>query len=298
VEDVSLEIGRGELLCLVGESGSGKSMTALALMGLLPERARIVSGKIHLEGRNLANLPEKEMRKLRGPAIGMVFQEPMTALDPLMKVGRQVAEAMTARGAGRAGSLKRALGLLEEVGIRDPARVSDSYPHQLSGGLRQRALIAAALACEPSLLIADEPTTALDATVSLQILGLIDKLRSSRGMGVLLITHDFGVVREVATRVAVIYAGAIVEEGPSIEILDASAHPYTRALIEALPGRSGTMPGAMLSTIPGHVPEPSRGYTGCRFGPRCAHAVPGCRDTVPVTVVNGGRRVACIRPIA
>ena len=236
VEDVSFGVQPGEILCIVGESGSGKSVSAGAIMGLLPKALRPKAGRIMFEGRDLLTAGAAELRGLRGARLGMIFQEPMTALNPLMRVGDQVAEVMQVHGrpVGR-----RVTELLEAVHLPDPARVLRSYPHRLSGGQRQRVMIAMALALEPAILIADEPTTALDVTTQMQILRLIREVQERRGTGVLFITHDFGVVAEIADRVAVMQRGRIVEQGPAAQVLNAPEHPYTRALIAAVPHGAG-----------------------------------------------------------
>ncbi|MFA6034047.1 MAG: ABC transporter ATP-binding protein [Myxococcota bacterium] len=297
VRGLRLRVERSETLCLVGESGSGKSLTALAVMGLLPPVCRVAAGSIRLDGTELIPLPQDTMRSIRGRRMAMVFQEPMTALNPLFTVGNQVAEAMTAHGVKAKVAAARAIDLLSETGVHDPARVAASFPHQLSGGLRQRAVIAMALANSPSLLLADEPTTALDVTVAAKILALMVNLKKSRGMGVLLITHDFGVVAAVADRVAVMYAGQVVEAGDKAAILEAPRHPYTRALIDALPGRAGIARGSMLKSIPGTVPDLSLVGAGCRFAPRCRFAAPECVAAEPPPVEAAGRMYRCIRPL-
>jgi ABC-type glutathione transport system ATPase component len=236
VEDVSFTLDAGEILCIVGESGSGKSVSAGAIMGLLPPALKVLGGGIEFEGRDVLGLKPTEMRLLRGSRIGMIFQEPMTALNPLMRVGDQIAEVLKVHGV--AGSTKRVQELIEAVQLPDPDRIARSYPHLLSGGQRQRVMIAMALALEPAVLIADEPTTALDVTTQMQILGLIKEIQSRRGMGVLFITHDFGVVAEIADRVAVMQRGRIVESGPAKQVLNRPRHDYTKALIAAVPHRA------------------------------------------------------------
>jgi ABC-type dipeptide/oligopeptide/nickel transport system ATPase component len=237
VDDVSFSVGAGQTLGLVGESGSGKSMTALAIMGLLPSQGRVTSGTIAFQGRNLLTLPESEMRAIRGAGISMIFQEPMTALNPVMRIGDQVAEALVVHGvaAGRA-AMDRAVELLDIVRITDAARRAREYPHQLSGGMRQRVVIAIALACKPPLVIADEPTTALDVTIQAQILDLLRDLKTRLNLSLLLITHDFGVIAEMADDVAVMLKGRLVEQGPVREILRRPQHEYTRRLLAAIPG--------------------------------------------------------------
>jgi peptide/nickel transport system ATP-binding protein len=283
VDAVDLQLGRGETLALLGESGCGKSMTALSVARLLPDAAEVVAGAVVLDGRDLLELPEKAMRAVRGARIGMIFQEPMLSLNPVMRIGTQVEEAlhrhrrMTAR-AGRA----RALELLQSVGIPDAVRALDAYPFQLSGGMRQRVMIALALACDPELLIGDEPTTALDVTIQAQVLDLLCGLQRSRGMAMLLITHDLGVVAEAAQRVAVMYAGEIVEVARVEAFLRGPAHPYSRKLFDSLPGRGRR--DAPLAVIRGAVPALDKTFTGCRFVDRCDHAFEPCRAAPPPLV--------------
>jgi len=243
VDDVSLQIAAGETLGLVGESGSGKSVTAFSILRLLPPAGRIAGGRVLFDGRDLLALPEREMRRIRGARIALIFQEPMTALNPVMRVGDQIAEALTVHGtATRREAWERAVELLDAVHMPDARRRVRDYPHQLSGGMRQRVMIAIALACHPPLVIADEPTTALDVTIQAQVLDLLRELRARYNLALLLITHDFGVIAEMADRVAVMYRGALVEEGPVRQILRAPAHEYTRTLLAAVPGM-GSEPG-------------------------------------------------------
>jgi peptide/nickel transport system ATP-binding protein len=267
-------------------------MTALALMGLLPDGA-IVSGALRFEGRDLARLGEAEMRKLRGDRIAMIFQEPMTALNPLHPIGRQVAEPLRQhKGMGRRAARAEAEALLERVGIEDAASRLDLYPHQLSGGQRQRVMIAAALACGPELLIADEPTTALDVSVQAQILDLLMDLVEERGMGLLLISHDLGIIAETCERALVLYGGLVVESGPIAALIEAPAHPYTRGLLAALPQAGG----GRLTPIPGSVPQPGALPPGCPFAPRCAIAIARClTDRPPFETLSPGHRAACHR---
>jgi ABC-type dipeptide/oligopeptide/nickel transport system ATPase component len=244
VDDVSFQIGRGETLGLVGESGSGKSVTALSILRLLQPPGRIAAGRVIFEGRDLLSLPEREMRRVRGARISLIFQEPMTALNPVMRVGDQVAEALTVHDrASRTGARRQAVELFEAVRIPDAARRVRDYPHQLSGGLRQRVMIAIALACRPPLVIADEPTTALDVTIQAQVLELLRELRARFDLSLLLITHDFGVIAEMADRVAVMFRGRLVEQGPVRDILRRPSNEYTRGLLEAVPGRAGRRTG-------------------------------------------------------
>jgi len=299
LHDVSLHIDRGETLALVGESGSGKSVTAYSIMGLLPRRtARIAGGQALFDGTDLLALDARAMQDIRGNRIAMIFQEPMSALNPVMRIGDQIAEAIRLhRQVTRAQAAERAVGLLEQVRMPSPAARAGDYPHQLSGGMRQRAMIAIALACEPDLLIADEPTTALDVTTQAQILALLKRLQAETGMAMLLITHDLGVVAETADRAAVMYAGRIVEHGDVGGLLSHPTHPYTAGLlaslaIEALP------PGARLPEIPGTVPPLSAMPPGCAFAPRCAHALPRCRTEIPTLRSEGGRQTACHAPLS
>jgi peptide/nickel transport system ATP-binding protein len=290
VDGVDLEIRAGECFALVGESGCGKSMTALSVMRLLPEVARIAAGEVRLDGQDLLALPEAAMRAVRGKRVAMIFQEPSTALNPVLTVGRQVTEVLERHGAARGGAARRrAIELLEAVGIPDAARRYDAYPFQLSGGLRQRAMIAAALAVDPEVLVADEPTTALDVTIQAQILDLLKKLQAERGMALLLITHDLGIVAQMATRVAVMYAGEIVEVAARDEFLRAPQHPYSQKLFEALPGRGGE-----LAVIRGQVPPLTSRFSGCRFAERCEQAFERCRGEIPMLKdPGGGQLVRC-----
>ncbi|MGX1499984.1 peptide/nickel transport system ATP-binding protein [Labrenzia sp. MBR-25] len=294
VDGLSLRLGRGETLGIVGESGCGKSITSFSIMRLLPSFANIASGEILFQGRNLLDLNEREMRKIRGKDIAMIFQEPMTSLNPLITVGGQIAEVIRLHeGVGRSEAWRRAGEMLERVHVPDPFRRLDDFPHQFSGGMRQRAMIAIALACEPSLLIADEPTTALDVTIQAQILGLIGDLQKQTGTSVLLITHDLGVVAESCKRVMVMYAGRNVEEAEVSELFDAPAHPYTRALMKARP--SAESRGHRLAEIPGRVPNMKEPIAGCAFAPRCPFSTERCRTERPLprSIANPGHRVAC-----
>jgi peptide/nickel transport system ATP-binding protein len=291
VDGVSFHVAAGETYALLGESGSGKSMTALSLMRLLPDGGRIVSGAVHLAGEDLLALPERDMRRVRGGGMAMIFQEPMLALNPVIRVGAQIIEALALHQhlAGQA-ARDAARALLEAVGVPDASRRLDSYPFELSGGLRQRAMIAMALAGQPKLLIADEPTTALDVTIQAQVLEVLRHLREERQMGMLLITHDLGVVAENADRVGVMYAGELVEEGARDAFFTAPQHPYSRMLFEALP-RPGD--GGQLVTIPGQVPKLDDTLVGCRFAPRCPHAFGRCRVESPDWQERDGQRVRC-----
>jgi oligopeptide/dipeptide ABC transporter ATP-binding protein len=282
LEDVSFAIAPGETLGLVGESGCGKSVTALSIMRLLPEPpARIASGRIVFDGTDLLDLDAERLRSIRGDRIAMIFQEPMTSLNPVFTIGDQIGESLIVhRGASRAAARAEAARLLDLVGIPAAASRLDRYPHELSGGQRQRAMIAIALACKPRLLIADEPTTALDVTVQAQILDLIARLRRELGMAVLLITHDLGVVAEFCDRVAVMYAGRIVEEAPATALFAAPGHRYTEALLRSMPAANA--PGRDLPSIPGSVPPPAARGAGCVFAPRCGFATPRCRAALPL----------------
>ena len=295
IEDVSLTIGRGEIVGLVGESGSGKSVTALAVMRLLAPTARVDAGAVHLGERDLAKLSSDELLRVRGAEMAMVFQEPMTSLNPLFRAGFQIGETLQAHlGLSRAEAHARAITLMRAVGIPAPEQRVDDYPHQLSGGMRQRVMIAMAMACSPKVLLADEPTTALDVTIQAQILALVRRLRDDTGMGVLLITHDLGVVAGMANRVVVMYAGLVMEEAPVRALYAAPLHPYTRLLLKSIP-RIG-IKAARLHQIAGTTPPPSRFPAGCRFHPRCPDAIDQCRSQLPpLETLADGRRVRCWR---
>ncbi|MBI3706748.1 MAG: ABC transporter ATP-binding protein [Proteobacteria bacterium] len=294
ISGIEFDVSAGEMLGIVGESGSGKSLTALSLLRLLGPGLRIAAGEILFNGRDLATLPERDLLGVRGGEIGMIFQEPMTSLNPLMRIGDQIVESLVAhRGADRTTALAEARRLLDRVGIADSAARVLAYPHELSGGMRQRTMIAMALICRPRLLIADEPTTALDVTIQAQILALLDELRRELGMAVILITHDLGVIAEYADRVAVMYAGRVVETAAAPELFARPRHPYTRALIRSMPDIGASV--ERLESIPGTVPHPGDMPTGCRFHPRCTDAVPACaaRDPMPI-VVGPQAQVSCI----
>ena len=275
VEGVSFEIARGETVGLVGESGCGKSITALSIMGLLKSPLGLAGGSIRLTGREIQNLPAAELRALRGKRIAMIFQEPMTALNPLKPVGRQIAEMFVLhQGAGWAEAERKAVDALTQVKVPAPARRAKDYPHQLSGGMRQRVMIAIALACEPDLLIADEPTTALDVTVQAEIVDLMKELCAARGTAILMISHDLGLVTDICSRVCVMYAGRIVETGPASEVFAHPRHRYIVALVRTMPAINP--PGALLPAIPGQVPAPGARGEGCSFAPRCDAPVAAC----------------------
>src|SRR5881296_1421260 len=298
VDDVSFYINRGELLGLVGESGCGKSMTALSIMRLVPPPGKIVSDEILFEGRNLLTLSNAEMRDVRGNDIAMIFQDPMTSLNPVFTVGEQIIEALRLhRGLSRKEARKAAIKAMHEVAITDPDLRVDDYPHQLSGGMRQRVMIAMALACDPKLLIADEPTTALDVTIQAQILDLLDNLRKTRQLAVLLITHDLGVVAEVADRVAVMYTGKIVEESPVNELFAKPKHPYTEGLLRSVPKLTAkdVAKAERLQTIEGTVPKPTNLPPGCHFEPRCPYRMPRCKEgEIPLYPVGVAVMVRCV----
>ena len=293
VDGVSFGLDRGRTLALVGESGCGKSLTSLALLRLLPAPGRIEDGStIRLGDTDVLELRGEALRKIRGRRIGMVFQDPMTSLNPVFTVGQQIAEGVRAHfDVSRAEARRRALRLLEEVGIPDPDRRLDAYPHQLSGGMRQRVMIAIALSAEPEILIADEPTTALDVTVQAQILEVLDRLRESHGMAVLLITHDLGIVAGRADRVAVMYAGQIVEEAPVASLFARPSHPYTQGLFASVPRITG--PVERLSPIRGSVPPPGAWPSGCRFRPRCPKAFDRSETMPPLLQVDTDHRMRC-----
>ncbi|MBM3650869.1 MAG: ABC transporter ATP-binding protein [Alphaproteobacteria bacterium] len=295
VDGLSLTVGAGETVALVGESGCGKSLTALSIMRLLPDPpARIVGGSVALNGRDIVALSEEAMLDVRGKEIGMIFQDPMSSLNPVTSVERQIAEVLAAHtDLDRSAARARALELLELVGMPDAARRLDAYPHQLSGGMCQRVMIAMAIACSPSVLIADEPTTALDVTVQAQVLSLLKRLQAEAGMAMIFITHDLGVVAETADRVAVMYAGRKVEEAPVDELFEAPLHPYTAGLIGATP-TPGAERAARLADIPGMVPPLNALPRGCAFAPRCKQVMPRCLEERPtLSEPAPGRLVAC-----
>ena len=295
VRDISFSISKGESVCLVGESGCGKSITSLSIMGLLPPSLfRIAAGDIMFRGKSI--ITEEAVRKVRGSRIGMVFQEPMTALNPVFTIGFQIEEAVRLHLADLSDSevSERVEMLLAQVGMPDPAAAASAYPHQLSGGLRQRAMIAIALSCDPDLLIADEPTTALDVTIQAQILDLLASLQEERGLGLLLVTHNLGVVAQVAHRVLIMYAGRIVEEAPVKELFKEPLHPYTEGLLASVPYSASGIKARRLHSIPGSVPPLDALPQGCAFQDRCPRVMDVCGKDVPGFVKSEeGRRVAC-----
>ena len=301
VDGVSYTVDAGETVAVVGESGSGKSVTALSVLRLIPDPpGRITAGSVIFAGRDLLSLSESQMREIRGGEIGMVFQEPMTSLNPVLTIGRQITETLEQhRGMDHATATKRAEALLMQVGIADGARRLKQYPHQLSGGMRQRVMIAIALACDPKLIIADEPTTALDVTIQAQILELMKALTRERGIALIIITHNLGVVARYADRVNVMYAGRIVESGPAAEIYYDPRHPYTVALLRSVP-RLDRPRQARLDPVEGQPPDLTRLDAGCAFRPRCRLADEGCAIARPTltTVGNAGHSAACFKAAA
>jgi oligopeptide/dipeptide ABC transporter ATP-binding protein len=298
IEEVGFDLGAGEAVGIVGESGSGKSVTALSILGLHSRATtRIPSGQILYTGRDLLRTPEREMREIRGAEIAMIFQDPMSSLNPVLTVADQIGETLSLhQGLEGAAARKRAIELLDLVRIPDAARRVDEYPHRLSGGMRQRVMIAIAIACRPKLLIADEPTTALDVTIQAQILELLRDLQAELGMSVILISHDLGVIAEFARRVLVMYAGRVVEEAPVRDIFRAPMHPYTDGLLAAVPRLDADM--RRLPAIPGNIPDPGDRIPGCRFSPRCAEARAECRTQAPALVPSGPGRLARCPPRA
>jgi len=298
VDGVSFSIGEGELLGLVGESGCGKSITALSVMRLISKPGKIVSGSIKFKGEEMTTATEERLRELRGNDIAMIFQDPMTSLNPVFRVGEQIAEALRLhRKLDKRQAWTGAIQAMKEVSIPSPERRVNDYPHQLSGGMRQRVMIAMALACDPELLIADEPTTALDVTIQAQILELLNELRVSRKLAVLLITHDLGVVAEVADRVCVMYTGKIVEESGVDELFADPKHPYTRGLLRSVPKLTdaGSTKAVRLQTIDGTVPSPTDLPFGCHFAPRCEHRMEICVEgEIPLTDLPNGVKVRCV----
>jgi peptide/nickel transport system ATP-binding protein len=293
VDGVSFTVSAGHTLGIVGESGCGKSVTALSILRLVPRPPGRHQGAVRYRGTDLLQLTESQMRQIRGDRISMIFQEPMTSLNPVLTVGRQIAETVQLhQKASRAEAMKRAVAMLRLVQIPEAERRVNEYPHQLSGGMRQRVMIALALACNPELLIADEPTTALDVTIQAQILDLIKRLQQELGMGVILITHDLGVVAESCDRVLVMYAGRKVEEADVLELFERPLHPYTRALMASMPAMNSS--STRLAEIPGMVPAPSELGRGCAFAARCDHAITRCQMERPALAIQGaGHQVAC-----
>ena len=278
---ISYGVKRGETVCLVGESGCGKTVSALTIMGLIPQPpGKVMDGKVIFRGTNLLLIDEAEMQKIRGKSIGMVFQEPMTSLNPVLTIGDQIGETvMLHEQVDRHHALNKSVELVREVGIPSPEKIVDQYPHQLSGGQRQRIMISLALACNPELVIADEPTTALDVTIQAQILELFNELQQKRHMSLIYISHDLGVVASIADRIYIMYSGLIVEQGFTKDLLYNSRHPYTRGLLASLPDRSKR--GTPIHSIPGTVPDPSRIISGCPFHPRCTYSIDDCRKVFP-----------------
>ncbi len=292
VDGVSFRLDPGETLALVGESGCGKSVTALSIMGLLPPTATRVTGSARVAGVDLVACPRRQLERLRGDTVAMVFQDPMTGLNPVMTVGVQVAESLRVhRGLSRKEARRAALAVLEEVKIPSPATRFDDYPHQFSGGMRQRVMIALAVVCDPAVLLADEPTTALDVTIQAQVLGLLADLKARHGMAMLFITHNLGVVAQVADRVAIMYAGQIVEQASVDAVFARPAHPYTRALFAAIPRMD--RPASELAAIPGRVPPLDAMPTGCRFRPRCGMARAGCERPQSLAEAAPGHLARC-----
>ena len=297
VDDVSFDLNPGETLGIVGESGCGKSVTALSIMRLLPQPAgHVVSGSVLLRGEELTQASLKRMEKVRGNSIGMVFQEPMTALNPVHTVGRQLTEVLLLhKDISKDEATRQAVEMLDKVGIPSPDLRMGEFPHQLSGGMRQRVVIAMALACKPSILIADEPTTALDVTIQAQILELIKELQNDMGMAVILITHDLGVIAETSDNVVVMYAGRVAEQGSVYDIFDRPTHPYTQGLLASIP-RLETVPKAELPIIPGMVPGLLDLPKGCRFENRCAHRQDACSQSIPpIELIDDAHAVSCFR---
>jgi peptide/nickel transport system ATP-binding protein len=294
VIDASFSVRKGEVLAVVGESGSGKSVTSLSIMGLLQPPGRVASGEILYKGRNLLELSPGEMRNIRGNHISMIFQEPMTSLNPVFTIENQLTESIrTHMNLDRKAARARAIDMLRLVGIPSPERRIDDYPHQMSGGMRQRVMTAMALACDPDLLIADEPTTALDVTIQAQILALINDLRDKIGMAVLLITHDLGVVAETADRVVVMYCGQVVEEANAADLFERPLHPYTLGLLESIPTMEDTESTEPLYMIPGMVPNPLNMPKGCAFAERCERRMDRCVTEMPPLYETEGRKLRC-----
>jgi peptide/nickel transport system ATP-binding protein len=296
VNGVSLTVGAGETVALIGESGSGKSVTLRAIMRLHAERSTRIAGALEVDGRDVLAMPPRELAELRGGTVAMIFQEPLLALDPVYTVGDQIVEAIRRhKKVSKAQARAAALALFEKVRIPSPARRLDAYPHEMSGGMRQRAMIALALSCEPRVLLADEPTTALDATVQIQILLLLRELQQELGLAIVFVTHDIGAAAEVADRIAVMYAGRIIEQGPAQQVLASPRHPYTLALLKSR-AHGAMQKGQRLETIGGAPPDLSQLPPGCAFADRCAYALPACRQTQPPEeTVGAGHTARCIR---
>ncbi len=294
VDGVSFNINKGETLALVGESGCGKTVTSLSLIRLLSENAKMTADSISIEGKDIKDASDEEIRKIRGRKISMIFQEPMTSLDPSYKIKKQIGEVYKTHFPHMTNKeiYLASIEMLKKTGVPNPEERINVYPHQLSGGLRQRVMIAISLAASPDLVIADEPTTALDVTIQAQIIELLKELQRETGMSILLITHDFGVVSQIAQRVAVMYAGKIIEEGPAKEVFHDPLHPYTRLLIMSIPGIK-VKRGGRLEAIRGNVPNPLKFPEGCRFHTRCPEAMDICREKEPEETVIGNRRVCC-----
>jgi oligopeptide/dipeptide ABC transporter ATP-binding protein len=296
VRDVDIDVSAGETVALVGESGCGKSMTMLSVMGLHPQPpAEIVSGRVVLDGRDLLAMDEDQRRAVRGAQLAMVYQDPMTSLNPLMRIGDQIGEVLVAHGRSRREAEARTIEVLAEVGLPQPVRAARAFPHEFSGGMRQRVVIAMALALRPKVLIADEPTTALDVTIQQQIIALVRTLQEHMAMGVVWVTHDLGVVARVAQRTMVMYGGRIVEVGPTARVFRRPEHPYTAGLLDAIPPVKGVERHA-LRQIPGAPPEPGRAPAGCPFQPRCPYAVERCLHEMPPLTDRAGSHAACWVP--
>lgn len=293
VEDINFSVKEGETLGIVGESGSGKSISSLSIMGLLPSSGEVKSGSIMFKGKDLTKLTKNQMQKIRGNEIAMIFQEPMTSLNPAFRIGNQIMEPlMIHEKLSKSEARKKAIELLKLVEIPESEQRIDAYPHELSGGMRQRVMIAIALACNPEILIADEPTTALDVTIQAQILEIMKKLKDDHNTAVILISHDLGVIAEMCDRVVVMYAGRIVEEGPAVDIFTNPQHPYTKGLLKSIPSLKEKK--ERLYAIDGNVPTPDKMPKGCRFAPRCEHAFGKCWESAPpATVIEGEHKSSC-----
>lgn len=294
VDHVSFHVDKGEIVCIVGESGCGKSVTSLSIMGLLSRKGKVTQGSVWYDGRNLLEMTQKELDQIRGDEVTMIFQDPLTCLNPVFTIGSQITESIrTHMKLSKPEAVNRAKELLEKVGMPDAGNVMKKYPHVLSGGMRQRVMIAMSLSCNPRLLIADEPTTALDVTIQAQIMKLLGELQRENGMSIVLITHDIGLVAQMADRVIVMYAGQIVEEAPVEELFENPGHPYTRALLETVPTIRDSAQRQLVS-IPGMVPENYDGRAGCRFADRCASRRPECENPQEDYVFGPGHRAKCI----